>query len=91
MDIVQCFIYKSPKKTELYIYIAIQDDFSMIPEALLSSIGVPEYVMTLELTPERKLAREQAPDILKGIEDNGFYVQMPPVMDINVNGYETLQ
>jgi uncharacterized protein YcgL (UPF0745 family) len=34
--------------------------------------------MQLEITPERKLARENAADVLKGIEENGFFLQMPP-------------
>ena len=77
---VQCFIYKSNKKDELYLYLNKQDDFSSIPEAILKSIGQPEYVMQLEITPERKLAREKASDILQGIEENGFFIQMPPVI-----------
>jgi uncharacterized protein YcgL (UPF0745 family) len=75
---VQCFIYKSNKKAELYLYLDKQDDFSSVPEAILKSIGHPEYVMQLEITPERKLARENAADVLKGIEENGFFLQMPP-------------
>ena len=77
---MQCFIYKSNKKNELYLYLDKQDDFSSIPEAILKSIGQPEYVMQLEITPERKLAREKAVDIIKGIEENGFFIQMPPVI-----------
>jgi len=77
---VQCYIYKSNKKQELYLYLDKQDDFSSIPEALLNSIGQPEYVMTLDITPDFKLAREKAVDILKGIEENGFFIQMPPVI-----------
>ncbi|NOQ14392.1 MAG: hypothetical protein GQ583_07960 [Methyloprofundus sp.] len=77
---MQCFIYKSNKKDELYLYLDKQDDFSSIPEAILKSIGQPEYVMQLEITPERKLAREKAGEVLKGIEENGFFIQMPPVI-----------
>ena len=77
---MQCFIYKSNKKDELYVYLNKQDDFSSIPEAILKSIGQPEYVMQLEITSERKLAREKATDILKGIEENGFFIQMPPTI-----------
>ncbi|MCF7969765.1 MAG: YcgL domain-containing protein [Methylococcaceae bacterium] len=75
---MQCFIYKSNKKAELYLYLDKQDDFSSVPEAILKSIGQPEYVMQLEITPERKLARENANDVLKGIKENGFFLQMPP-------------
>ena len=77
---MQCFIYKSNKKDGLYLYLNKQDDFSNVPEAILKSIGQPEYVMQLEITPERKLARENAPDVLKGIEKNGFFIQMPPTV-----------
>ncbi len=77
---MQCYIYKSNKKQELYLYLDKQDDFSSIPEALLNSIGQPEYVMTLDITPEFKLAREKATDVLKGIEENGFFIQIPPVI-----------
>jgi len=77
---VQCFIYKSNKKEELYVYLSKQDDFSDIPEAILQSIGQLAYVMTLEITPERKLAREKATDILNGIEEHGFFIQMPPTL-----------
>ena len=76
---MQCFIYKSNKKEELYLYIGKQDDFTDIPEAILKSIGIPSFVMELEITPERQLAREKATDIIKGIEENGFFIQMPPV------------
>ncbi len=77
---MQCFIYKSNKKAELYLYLDKQDDFSCVPEAILKSIGQPEYVMQLEITPERKLARENADNVLKGIKENGFFLQMPPTM-----------
>ncbi len=75
-----CYIYKSIKKNELYLYLDKQDDFSSIPNDILKSIGHPEYVMQLEITPERKLARENATDVLKGIDANGFFIQMPPTI-----------
>ncbi|NOR79959.1 MAG: hypothetical protein GQ529_03875 [Methyloprofundus sp.] len=77
---MQCFIYKSNKKDELYLYLDKQDDFSSLPEAILKSIGQPEYVMQLEITPERKLARESATNVIKGIKENGFFIQMPPTI-----------
>lgn len=82
---MQCFIYKSNKKSELYMYIDKQDDFSAIPESLLKSIGTPEYVMSLDITPEKQLAREKASDILEGIQNNGFYIQMPPTVQSLLN------
>ncbi|WP_428356452.1 YcgL domain-containing protein [Methyloprofundus sp.] len=77
---MHCFIYKGNKKEELYLYIAKQDDFSAVPQAILKIIGTPSFVMELALTPERQLAREKASDVIKGIEENGFFIQLPPTL-----------
>ncbi len=77
---MQCFIYKSSKKDALYLYIDKKDDFSNIPETLLKSFGNIEFVMDLELSPERKLARESAHKVLSSLQSKGFFVQMPPTI-----------
>lgn len=75
---MQCYIYKSMKKDELYLYLQKKDDYSSVPESLLKSFGLMEFVMELELTPERKLARVDANKVLAGLQDKGFFIQMPP-------------
>jgi uncharacterized protein len=75
---MQCFIYKSLKKEHLYLYIEKKDDFSKVPELLFNSFGKMAFVMELELTPERKMAREDAGNILASLKEKGFFVQMPP-------------
>lgn len=35
--------------------------------------------MDLELTPERKLAKEEAGKVLGSLEEKGFFVQLPPI------------
>ncbi len=75
---MQCFIYKSLKKDYLYLYITKQDDFSQVPDALLEHLGKMEFVMTMALTPERKLAREDAGKVIDSLKEHGFFVQLPP-------------
>jgi uncharacterized protein YcgL (UPF0745 family) len=75
---MQCFIYKSLKKSELYLYIEKKDDFSKIPETLLNSFGRLEFVMDLELIVDLKLAREDVNKVLASLKDKGFFVQIPP-------------
>ncbi len=77
---MQCFIYKSLKKEELYLYVQNKDDFSDIPEPLLSSFGRIEFVMELEITSERKLARESSHKVLASLQEKGFFIQMPPTI-----------
>ena len=75
---MQCFIYKSLKKEYLYLYIVKKDDFSNVPDALVSSLGKMEFVIELVLSPERKMARENAGKVIDSLKTQGFFVQMPP-------------
>lgn len=75
---MKCYIYKSSKKDQLYLYLPNKDDFEAIPPILMDTMGKPEFVMELELTAERKLARADAAEVLAGLQEKGFYLQMPP-------------
>ena len=75
---MQCFIYKSLNKDYLYLYISKKDDFSKVPDALFNHLGKIEFVMDLELSPERKLAREDAGKVIESLKKQGFFVQLPP-------------
>ncbi|WP_031434536.1 YcgL domain-containing protein [Methylomarinum vadi] len=77
---MQCFIYKSLKKDELYLYLNKKDDFSDIPEPLFKSLGQLQFVMELELTPDRKLAREDVNKVIASLSNKGFFIQLPPTL-----------
>ena len=73
-----CQIFKTPRKPEMYLYIDKSAGLESVPELLLKQFGEPEAVMTMLLTPEKKLARVSAQQVLDGIREQGFYLQMPP-------------
>lgn len=75
---ITCWIYRSPRQAEMYLYLPEKDGFERLPEALLAHFGRPELVMELELHPRRKLARADAGHVLEGLALRGFYLQMPP-------------
>lgn len=77
---MKCYIYKSLKKDQLYLYLQKKDGFTVIPESLLNNIGKLEFVMELDITPERKLARVGAVDVMASLQEKGFFVQMPPII-----------
>lgn len=74
-------VFRSPKKEEMYLYVDRQKGLDPVPAPLLERFGTPSLVMHLMLTEDRKLARVQAPDVLSAIESQGFYLQMPPPPD----------
>ena len=73
-----CTIYRSNREREMYIYVKREDGLARLPGELLERLGPTSEVMTIRLTPERKLARARAPDVLAAIAGKGFYIQLPP-------------
>ena len=71
-------IYKSPRKPDMYLYVDYVEALSRVPQALLDRFGEPKEALSLELTPQRSLARANAQQVLDQIESTGYYLQMPP-------------
>lgn len=78
---VLCSVYRSPKKEGMYLYVEKKTGLDNIPELLLKQFGTPELAMTLIISPETKLARAEASGVLDQINQEGFYLQMPPQAD----------
>jgi uncharacterized protein YcgL (UPF0745 family) len=75
---MQCFVYKSLRKADTYVFFAKRDGFDVLPAPIAETLGKLVWVMDLELTPERKLAREDAAVVIANIERRGFHLQLPP-------------
>jgi len=54
------------------------DPLGQIPDALRRALGRPTWVMQLELSLERKLARVAVQDVLEALARQGYYLQLPP-------------
>ncbi|MFH7766484.1 YcgL domain-containing protein [Acinetobacter sp. BSP-28] len=92
---MQCSIFKSSKKDEMYLYIArpeateneaeVVNPLEILPEAMRVAFGRATFVMDLELTESRKLARVNVLHVIDSIETKGFFIQVPPEGLINPN------
>ncbi len=71
-------IFRSPRKEEMYLYVDRAQGTKDVPESLMKQFGEPQSVMTMLLDAQRKLARVNAADVLAGIAEQGFFLQMPP-------------
>ena len=72
-----CYIYRSNRKPDTYLYMARKDDFGDLPEAVLRIFGPPQFSMSLNLTPERKLAQEDAAKVITRLKSDGYFLQLP--------------
>lgn len=78
---MECDVYKSLKKENYYLYVEAGEGLERVPDALLNQFGEVEKALTFELTPDRKLAREDAGQVLSNLESQGYHLQMPPAED----------
>ena len=74
---MDCFIYRCSRKPDMYIYLAEEDDFSKVPKEIFNSLGIVEFAMELELSEDKKLAKEDPVLVMKNLEENGFHLQLP--------------
>lgn len=74
---VECWIYRGSRHEEMYLYVA-EPDLASVPEQLLQSLGRAELVMTLTLSPQRRLARCDVEEVMRNLRERGYHLQMPP-------------
>ena len=71
-----CHIYRSSRKLDTYLYLSEKDDFSSVPDELMKVFGPPEFSFSFDLTAARKLAKEDAVEVLDNLENRGYHLQL---------------
>ena len=77
-----CKVYRSDKKAETYLYLAEDLPFSDLPDELQERFGKPAFVMSLNLSTDRELARVHVNKVLESLAEQGFYLQLPPKLPV---------
>ena len=72
-----CYIYRCNLKQDTYIYLAEEDVFDNVPKEIFNSLGIVEFSMELEISPDKKLAREDTTTVLSNLKEHGFHIQLP--------------
>lgn len=82
---IPCWIFKSARKEEMYLYLAEEDGYGDLPEMLRRHFGKALFVMQLDLRPDRPLARADVAVVMNALEEQGYYLQMPPKLEPEMN------
>ncbi len=72
-----CYVYRSSRKPDTYLYTTKKDDFENLPETVLRVFGTPEFSMSFNLTADRKLAQHDAKLVIAKLESEGYFLQLP--------------
>jgi uncharacterized protein YcgL (UPF0745 family) len=69
-------IYRSNRKPDTYLYLAEKDDFSMVPESLMTVFGEPEFSFSFQLSVEKKLIKEDTNTVLENLKEQAYHLQL---------------
>ena len=73
-------VYKSLKKADTYVFLAGRDDIARLPEPLRTHLGALQFVLEVDLTPQRRLAQADPVVVMENLAARGFHIQFPPTM-----------
>lgn len=77
-DITPCEIYRCSRQDEMYLYVRQGFDLEKLPTDLVERIGRLTSVMSLDLSPQRKLARVDVTQVISRLQADGWFLQLPP-------------
>ncbi len=78
LDVV---VYRSQKRADTYVYLPAGAEYDDLPDAFRDHFGEATAFLEFELHEERFLAQADAGAVLKALEEQGFYLQLPPRID----------
>lgn len=79
-----CFVYKSDKKENCYLYIKKENDFSALPETIINYFGAPIFVMKLPLILGKKYPAGSVDMLTNRLKEQGFFIQLLDEKDFNI-------
>ncbi len=75
---MNCFVYRSNHKAGMYLYLVEKDNFENVPESLLKLLGDVDFSFEFDLSKDRKLVKAEAIEVVRIMQENGYFLQMPP-------------
>lgn len=74
---MQCFVYKSLRRADTYVYLREADGFAVLPAPIAQQLGTLGFVIEIELSSQRKLAREDVDRVMLNLDTQGYHLQWP--------------
>ena len=75
---IKCNVYKSERKANTYLYLKADVKQDELPEGLTELLGKLTQFLSLALHPDSKLAQANIAEVLNSLQEQGYYLQMPP-------------
>ena len=79
---ISVIAYRHPKKEGMFLYLSQSMDWQKLPLELQDAFASKQEVIRFDFTPDKRLARVNAAVVYPTLQEQGYFVQMPPA-DIN--------
>jgi uncharacterized protein len=76
---MRCHVYRCPRRTGTYVFLAERDAFERLPPALRGQLGPLDFAFEFELDADRALAQADPTVVRANLASDGFHVQFPPI------------
>lgn len=76
MKPLSCYIYRSERKADTYLYLTEKGDFSQVPQELLAMFGEAQFSFQFELSADRTLAKEDTLVVYENLKSQGYHLQL---------------
>jgi len=73
---IVCYVYKSLKKDNTYLYMTKQDDFDHVPLSLMNVFGEGEFCFEFKHEPTKKLSQEDSQQVYDNLQSLGYHLQL---------------
>jgi uncharacterized protein len=78
---MRCHVYRCPRRTGTYVFLAERDAFERLPPALCEQLGGLEFAFDFTLDAGRSLVQADPAVVRGNLASHGFHVQFPPIFD----------
>ncbi|MEE9304046.1 MAG: YcgL domain-containing protein [Thiotrichaceae bacterium] len=72
------YIYRCEHKKGTYLYLPKKDNFDDVPDSLIKLLGDFSFSFDFDLDTDRRLIRTDATEVIKAINEQGYYLQLAP-------------
>lgn len=79
---MQCFVYKSLRRADTFVYLRAADALDVLPAAIVNELGNLAFVIEIELSPTRKLVQENVEEVMVNLSAKGYHLQFPPAAQV---------
>lgn len=70
------YVYRCHNKADTFVFLAKKDNVDILPSELVNLLGELSFSFEFMLDKNKKLMQADAVEVLKAINEQGFYLQL---------------